>query len=109
MSDATLQIFYTIETLAAHLIVAAWKGAGNNSLPFEVRSGLNPEDQVWQFAVLGSKGHVVGWLYVSKIPLPRCDTHSDLEKHVHWYDLDAQGLLDDLLLAHDVSSSFHPP
>ncbi|KAF2828006.1 hypothetical protein CC86DRAFT_465801 [Ophiobolus disseminans] len=54
-------IFYVVETLAAHLIVAAWKGMGNNNFSSEQRKASAPGDVNWQHAVRGSKGHVVGW------------------------------------------------
>ncbi|KAF2026773.1 hypothetical protein EK21DRAFT_115504 [Setomelanomma holmii] len=55
------QTFYTIETIAAHMIVAVWLGMGNNNFTQEQRAALEPKSQLWRFAVYGSKTHIVGW------------------------------------------------
>ncbi|KAH7406988.1 hypothetical protein DE146DRAFT_778586 [Phaeosphaeria sp. MPI-PUGE-AT-0046c] len=52
---------YTVETTAAHVIVAVWLGMGNNNFTPEQRATLQPGSQTWRYAVLGSKGHILGW------------------------------------------------
>ncbi|KAF1914655.1 hypothetical protein BDU57DRAFT_478958 [Ampelomyces quisqualis] len=52
---------YAVETAAAHVIVAVWLGMGNNNFTPEQRAALEPGSQTWQYAVYGSKGHIVGW------------------------------------------------
>lgn len=56
-----LQAFYTVETIAAHYVVAVWLGMANNNVLPEQRATLDPESWEWRFTVKGSKAHILGW------------------------------------------------
>jgi hypothetical protein len=55
-------LVYTAESVAAHFVVAYWKGLANNGMTDEQRAALDPSDPEYELRVNGSKTHVIGLL-----------------------------------------------
>jgi hypothetical protein len=55
-------LVYTAESVAAHFVVAYWKGFANNGMTDEQRETLDPDDPEYALRVNGSKTHVIGLL-----------------------------------------------
>lgn len=53
--------------MAAHYVVAYWKGLANNGMTPDQREALQPSDPEWQLRVNGSKTHVIGLLLYTTV------------------------------------------
>ncbi|KAG9232739.1 hypothetical protein BJ875DRAFT_68853 [Amylocarpus encephaloides] len=54
-------VVYSLETAAAYIVGAWWKGLANNGMTDEQRVSLQPGSEEWNTRVGGSKTQLVGW------------------------------------------------
>ncbi|KAJ5773854.1 hypothetical protein N7457_008750 [Penicillium paradoxum] len=54
-------VFFTLETVAAHLVGAKYKGLTNSYMTPEQRAALDPNSVEWSNRVAGSKVQIIGW------------------------------------------------
>lgn len=52
---------YSLETAAAYIVGAWWKGLANNGMTDEQRATLDPSSPEFALRVGGSKTQLVGW------------------------------------------------
>lgn len=61
-TDDSSQAVYNCETIAAHAVVAWWKGLANSGLTEAQREAIDPGSEEFRLRVNGSKTHVIGLL-----------------------------------------------
>ncbi|ERF68289.1 hypothetical protein EPUS_02745 [Endocarpon pusillum Z07020] len=54
-------VVYSLETAAAYIVGAWWRGLANNGMTPEERASLDPSSQEYALRVGGSKTQVIGW------------------------------------------------